>query len=112
MSRQGQRLVAELDLAEAIFLASIVPKPKKYRWYFEGDQLRPQWQDFNRFIANRMASRGLIPPVDSTGFTGQITLLGPAASTLSIPDSTGMDSLLIQPLDLLPADWPITQDSL
>lgn len=103
---------ADLDLAEAIFLASIVPKPKKYRWYFEGDQLRPQWQDFNRFIANRMASRGLIPPVDSTGFTGQITLLGPAASTLSMPDSTGMDSLLIQPLDLLPADWPITKDSL
>lgn len=103
---------ADLDLAEAIFLASIVPKPKKYRWYFEGDQLRPQWQDFNRFIANRMASRGLIPPVDSTGFSGQIALLGPAASTLSIPDSTGMDSLLIQPLDLLPADWPITQDSL
>ena len=102
----------QLDLSESIFLASIVPKPKKYRWYFEGDQLRPQWQEFNRFIANRMASRGLIPPVDSVGFTGQITLLGPAAGTLSLTDSTGLDSLLMQPLDLLPADWPIPQDSL
>lgn len=93
---------AELTLEECIYLASIVPKPKKYRWYFDGLQLRPQWIDFNRFIAGRMQSRGLIPPVDSLTFTGQVTLRGQAALALSVPDTSQVDSTMIWPEGLLP----------
>ncbi len=102
----------DLDLAESIYLASIVPKPKKYRWYFEGQQLRPQWTEFNRFIARRMESRGLIPPIDSSGFTGDIVLRGPALATLARPDTLGVDSLDLVPADLIPIDWLAPGDSL
>lgn len=102
----------QLDLSESIFLASIVPKPKKFRWYFEGTALRPQWQEFNQFIARRMVDRGLIPPVDSLSFTGQVNLIGPATSLLTTIDSLDTDTLLLQPLDILPSDWPILRDSL
>lgn len=93
---------ADLDLSECIYLASIVPKPKKYRWYFDGLELRPQWTEFNRFIAGRMQSRGLIPAVDSISFTGQVTLRGPAALALTVPDSSMVDSTFIWLDDLMP----------
>ncbi len=93
---------ADLDLSECIYLASIVPKPKKYRWYFEGLALRPQWTEFNRFIASRMQSRGLIPPVDSLSFTGDVTLRGPAALALTVVDTSMVDSTLIWLDELMP----------
>ncbi|MCF8237321.1 MAG: transglycosylase domain-containing protein [Saprospiraceae bacterium] len=103
---------ADLELSECLFLASIVPKPKKYRWYFEGTQLRPQWSEFNRFIANRMVSRGLIPPVDSLSFTGDVLLKGPALATLSVRDTIDVDSLEFLPLDLIPDKWMAPVDTL
>ncbi len=103
---------ADLELSESIFLASIVPKPKKYRWYFEGEQLRPQWSEFNRFIARRMISRGVIPELDSLSFTGEVFLRGPALATLSIRDTIGLDSMELIPADLIPGDWLAPVDTL
>ncbi len=92
---------SELTLAESIYLASIVPRPKKFRWYFEGDSLRPEWADFNQFIAGRMVQRGLIEPVDSIRFNGQVQLTGPAGGFLMVRDSTDLDTLDLSPADLI-----------
>lgn len=93
-----------LTLSESIYLASIVPRPKKFRWYFDGDSLRPEWSDFNQFIAGRMTQRGLIEAVDSTTFNGQVKLTGPAGGYLVVKDSLDTDSLDLRPADLLLQD--------
>ena len=91
----------ELSLAESIYLASIVPRPKKFRWYFEGDSLRHEWSDFNQNIARRMLDRGLIESLDSTTFSGQVSLIGPAGGFLMVRDTLDADTLDITPDDLL-----------
>jgi len=69
-----------LSLDQALFLATVVPAPSKWRWRFGPDgSLRPFERAQMHFIASKMAAKGrldpaLVPPADSI----RVELRGPA----------------------------------
>lgn len=84
---------AQLSLAEALFLANIIPRPVKYRYAFEPEgTLRSYMISQNKLILNRMILRELIAPVDST-FDFQIKLKGMAGQQFVPIDSLEAPSL-------------------
>jgi hypothetical protein len=83
--------VAELTLAEAIFMASIVPRPKKFMYSFDQDQrLRPWLQAYYSDVAYKMLKREMISQQDYDTLIPDIRLKGPARFLLKgnekIPD--------------------------
>ena len=53
--------VDKLSLNEAIFMASIIPRPKKFHWYFDKERkLKPFLQDYYQLIGTKMLKRGVI----------------------------------------------------
>ncbi|MGQ9847767.1 MAG: transglycosylase domain-containing protein, partial [Bacteroidales bacterium] len=73
----------ELTLPEAIFMASIVPKPKHFASSFDSTgTLKPAVQDFLKFVANRMLSKQMISQAEYETFQPQIKLKGPAKKLL------------------------------
>jgi hypothetical protein len=83
---------AQLTLEESIFLASIVPSPKAFRYRFGSDgQLKPYLGGFYKQVAGRMVRKEMIPQELADGIQPSIRLSGPAA-------------LLVQPVDSIPVD--------
>ena len=99
----------ELNLAESLYLASIIPKPKYARASFDayGD-LRRSTRYFFRLIADIMATRGLITSNDRENLPYALRLNGPARQYMSFatrPDTTrataAADSSQFEPLNLI-----------
>ena len=99
----------ELNLAESLYLASIIPKPKFARYSFDayGD-LRRSTRYFFRLIADIMATRGLITGNDRESLPYALRLNGPARQYMSFatrPDTTRItaaaDSSQFEPLNLI-----------
>lgn len=75
---------SQLSLAECIFLASIIPKPKHVRYCFEGLALKPYYTDFFRIILDRLVDRELITPEEAVGVTPEsVKITGPAKGYLA-----------------------------
>ncbi|MBJ6111424.1 transglycosylase domain-containing protein [Hymenobacter sp. BT523] len=100
---------SELNLAESLYLASIIPKPKYARYSFDayGD-LRRSTRYFFRLIADIMATRGLITPNDRENLPYGLSLNGPARQYMHFsarPDTTratvAADSSQFEPLNLI-----------
>ncbi|MXV14730.1 biosynthetic peptidoglycan transglycosylase [Hufsiella ginkgonis] len=91
---------SQLSLGESIFLASIVPKPKKGLYFFEPDgSLRPGLAGYFRMIGGLMARRGLTAP-DTSGYGFYNVRLKESLRTLIAPaDSTASDSTLFNNAD-------------
>lgn len=86
--------VSNLSLAESIFMASIVPHPKWFRYSFdESGHLRDFLGPYYSFLANRMAGKGFISEAEAATIKPDIFLTGPARKFLSGSDTTGADSL-------------------
>ena len=99
----------ELSLAESLYLASIIPKPKYARSSFNqyGD-LRSSTRYFFRLIANIMSRRGLITPAEREAMPLGVNIANPARGFMGFiphPDTTRTalpaDSLQFEPLNLL-----------
>ena len=99
----------ELNLAESLYLASIIPKPKFARASFDayGD-LRRSTRYFFRLIADIMETRGLITNNDRENLPYALRLNGPARQYMSFaarPDTTrataAADSSQFEPLNLI-----------
>ena len=99
----------ELNLAESLYLASIIPKPKYARYSFDsyGD-LRRSTRYFFRLIADIMLTRGLINNNDRESLPYSLSLRGPARQFMSFatrPDTTrttvAADSSQFEPLNLI-----------
>ncbi|WP_052733076.1 biosynthetic peptidoglycan transglycosylase [Hymenobacter terrenus] len=99
----------ELNLAESLYLASIIPKPKYARYSFDayGD-LRRSTRYFFRLIAEIMATRGLITSNDRENLPYSLSLNGPARQYMHFsarPDTTrttsAADSSQFEPLNLI-----------
>lgn len=75
----------ELNLNECLFLATIVPKPKKFMWQFDatGNQKDHVVKNQN-FIKNLMLKRGLLMETDTIGQSIPIQITGNARSFLKI----------------------------
>ena len=90
--------VKDLTLAEAIFMASIIPHPKTFRSSFDSTgNLKPYMDSFYKFVADKMLTRGQIAQSDFDMLKSTITLTGkakeflhPAADSLQPTDSTDL----------------------
>ncbi|KAA6432238.1 transglycosylase domain-containing protein [Rufibacter glacialis] len=95
---------SQLNLEESLFLASIVPKPKQYRTYFDvygGLRAYPRY--FFKLITGNMLKRGLISSSEHASVSPYVNLNGRAGSfIIAKPDTTQiMDTLQLAPIDLL-----------
>jgi hypothetical protein len=80
---------SELTLPESLYLASIIPRPKSFRYEFdEAGQLRPSMGDYFKILTTRMVWRGVLNPSDTIGLEPKVTLKGTAMHTFLPRDST------------------------
>lgn len=78
---------SELNLGESIFLASIVPKPKKFKYSFlPNGELKPYMHNYFKFIGGLMVKRGKVQEIDTIGMFKSVSLRGPARDYV-VPDS-------------------------
>lgn len=94
-----QKKPMDLSLNECLYLASIVPKPKKFMWQFDAEGHQKSYADqHQKFIKNLMLRRALITSEDTIGQSIPLSITGRARSflKLKIPqDSIVKDSLSI-----------------
>jgi membrane peptidoglycan carboxypeptidase len=70
---------SRLTLAEAIFMASIIPRPKSFKYSFdESGQLRDYLQNFYGVISAKMLKKGQITQQDFDVLKPTVDLKGPA----------------------------------
>lgn len=80
-----QKRPQELNLNECLFLASIVPKPKKFMWQFDINGNQKEYVVKNQnFIKNVMLKRGLLTEMDTINQRLPIQIKGMARSFLKI----------------------------
>ncbi len=94
-----QKNPADLTLKECLFLATIVPKPKKFMWFFDNQgNLKSYAAQQQKFLSNLMLRRGILTAEDTIGQSIPLQLTGNAHSLLNIkvPDSTALDSLAVE----------------
>jgi membrane peptidoglycan carboxypeptidase len=90
---------ADLSLKECLFLASIVPKPKKFMYEFNPDGfLKSVENKKQQFISNLMLRRGLIMADDTIGQNIPMSISGNARTFLKfkVQDSIPSDSTLVE----------------
>ena len=88
------KLPSQLNLAESIFLASIIPRPKYYRYSFDAQgNLKSYLASYYRTVSNRMLSKTWISPIDTFNLQPQVKLKGPALKIVMPADSSMTDSL-------------------
>lgn len=95
----------DLTLAESIFLASIIPHPKYFKYSFSQDAtLKPFLTSYYKLLSNKMLGRNWITDADTVGLTANVILTGPAKNfVLQATDSLPMpaDSILQQDLQIV-----------
>lgn len=94
-----QKRPADLNVRECLFLANIIPKPKKFMWQFDQQGLQKAYATTQQnFIRNLMFRRGLLKAEDTIGLSAPIIITGRAHSYLNIKakDTTVIDSTLIK----------------
>ncbi|HLP20038.1 MAG TPA: biosynthetic peptidoglycan transglycosylase [Chitinophagales bacterium] len=70
---------SELALQESIFLAGIIPAPKYFKYQFDKEgNMKSYLSGYFRILTGRMAYKGWITPVDTTGLQPNVKLTGPA----------------------------------
>lgn len=79
---------SDLTVSEAIFLASIIPKPKHFRSVFNPDAtLRGNQLDYYRVIARRLAAKGLMTEEEAETFCPDVQIKGKARNIVLRPDT-------------------------
>jgi hypothetical protein len=92
-----QKAPSALNVDECLFLATIIPKPRKFMYQFNDEgNLRDYAVKNQKFLRNLMFRRGLLVPEDTIGLL-PVYISGNARSLIKIkaPDSTAVktDSL-------------------
>jgi hypothetical protein len=79
---------SELTLQESIFLAGIIPRPKYFKYQFDAaGNMKPYLSGFFRILTGRMAFKGWITPVDTSGLLPNVKLKGEALRMV-VPSDT------------------------
>jgi membrane carboxypeptidase/penicillin-binding protein len=94
-----QKKPADLNVKECLFLATIIPKPKKFMWQFDQQGLQKSYATKQQaFLRNLMFRRGLLVPEDTIGQSSPIVITGRAHSFLNIKvqDTTVIDSMAVK----------------
>ncbi len=89
-----KRNPSEVTLDEAIFLSSVIPRPKKFKYLFEPDGNLKSFMeaDFN-FVANKMLLRGMISEEQFNSLKYNVELKGNAKEQLKSLQSVPIDSI-------------------
>jgi hypothetical protein len=91
-----QKKPIDLTLKECLFLASIVPKPKKFMYQFDDEgKLKSFANKHEEFMSKLMLRRGLLTPDDTIGQQIPISISGRARTYMKfkVKDSIPVDSL-------------------
>jgi len=94
-----QKKPIDLTLKECLFLATIVPKPKKFMWQFDNEgNLKSFAKQQQKFLSNLMLRRGILIPEDTIGQSIPLQISGNAHSLLNlkVQDSIPVDSLAVE----------------
>ncbi len=97
-----QKKPVDLNLKECLFLASIVPSPKKFMYHFdENGNQKMNAKKHQEFIQNIMFRRGLLISEDTIGQPNSLNISGRARNFLNIKlkDSIATDSLLVPKIE-------------
>lgn len=74
---------SQLSVEECIFLASIIPKPKRFRSSFTEDmKLKENMEGYYRLIAGRLAKKGMISEAEADSIRPDIKVTGQARNRL------------------------------
>ena len=94
-----QKNPLDLSLKECLFLATIIPKPRKFMWQFDNEgNLKSFANQQEKFLGNLMLRRGLLS-VDDTIFKSQELIISGTAKSfikLKVQDSIPVDSLVVE----------------
>ncbi len=93
-----QKSPSELSLNECLYLASIIPSPKRFMWQFDGEgNLRSYAKNNQNSLTNLMLRRGVLSADDTIYKSLPVIISGPAKNfiRLKVKDSTEVDSLRI-----------------
>lgn len=90
---------SQLSVAESIYLASIVPRPKKFMYQFTPEgELRSSGYTKQRYITNIMFRRGLLQTEDTLYQQNKIYANGPASAYFKMKLSAPVDNDSIEDL--------------
>jgi membrane carboxypeptidase/penicillin-binding protein len=93
-----------LNLQEAIYLASIVPHPKWYKYTFETNGVpKPFFANYFHRMEQLMVRKQFIAETDTVNVPTSITLTGVAAGAFAVADTLRADSVILQELEIIPA---------
>ena len=85
---------SDLSLAESIYLAMIVPRPKWFKYNFdEFGKLKPHVADYYRIIANHLVKKEIITEQQQESLVADIEIKGIAKDLILKPDTLALDSL-------------------
>jgi hypothetical protein len=85
---------SKLNLAESIFLASIIPRPKWFKYNFnENGHLREFLAGYYSLLSEKMLDRGLISQQDYDHLIPDVEIKGPARLLINKNDTLPVDSL-------------------
>ena len=74
---------SKLTLAEAIFMASIIPRPKYFKYNFdETGHLRASMADFYRVVSTKMLNKGWITQQEFDRLIPEVELKGKAREAI------------------------------
>lgn len=80
---------SNLTLEESIFLASIVPRPKAFRYSFdETGNLKPHLEGYYKLLANHLWAKGIISEAQKENLHANIQLNGVAKNIVVKPDTS------------------------
>jgi Transglycosylase len=89
------KLPSELDLSESIFLASIIPHPKYFKYMFDSTgTLKETQKGFYTLVGNRMLSRNLITQPELDQLNPAVKLNGMALNKILPMETMPVDSLI------------------
>lgn len=92
---------ADVTLDEAIYLASIVPRPTKFKYLFEKDgYLKSFMEDDFKFVSNKMLLRGMITEDQLNQLNYNVTLTGNAKDLLSDTTVYSADSISVDEIKM------------
>jgi hypothetical protein len=95
----------DLTLSESIYLTSLIPRPKGFRYTFDkSGKLRDYLMPYYQLLSGIMVRRNQILPDDTVGLKPIVKLTGEARKMLVISDSTSINDSLynLQSQDILP----------
>ncbi len=95
------KLPKDLTLAESIYLSSLIPHPKYFKYSFDGNgNLKPFMANFFKLVSGRLVKREKITQAEADSLQPSVHLSGEAMQVFIPLDSIPVDSLELEELKI------------